>query len=99
MYAVIFKAEMNELSDNDTEIYMKMAKELRTLARQEYACIEFNSVLEDRQEISISYWENLEQIKHWRQNYKHLIAQEFGRIKAYKSYQVQVVEVLREYNN
>ncbi len=97
MYAVIFKAEMNKLSDDDADIYMRMATELRKLAMREYACIEFNSLREGQQEISISYWESLEKIKQWKQDYKHLIAQEFGHIKVYKSYQVQVVEILREY--
>ncbi len=99
MYAVIFNAEINKLTGNDVDLYTQMANELRKLAMQEYGCIEFNSVLEGSHEITISYWESMEQIKHWKQNYKHLIAQEFGRIKAYKSYKVQVVEILREYTN
>jgi len=97
MYVVIFKAEMNKLLDAAADIYMRMATELRKLSMCEYACIEFNSLREGQQEISISYWESLEQIKQWKQDYKHLIAQEFGRMKVYKSYQVQVVEILCEY--
>ncbi len=99
MYAVIFKAEINELTDKDADFYTQMAEELRKLAMQKYSCVEFNSVLQGNHEITISYWESLEHIQHWKQDYKHLIAQEFGRIKAYKSYKVQVVEIIREYTN
>ncbi len=45
MYAVIFKAEINELAANDADLYAQMVKELRKLVMQKYACIEFSSVL------------------------------------------------------
>lgn len=71
---------------------------MRELAKSEYGCTKFISVTEDVQEIAISYWSSLEQIKQWKQNAEHLIAQELGKTKWYESYSVQVVEVLREYS-
>ncbi|BAN68742.1 antibiotic biosynthesis monooxygenase family protein [endosymbiont of unidentified scaly snail isolate Monju] len=94
MYAVIFKAEINELDES----YSEMASLMRELAINKYGCTEFTSVTEEKQEIAISYWESQEQIKKWKQDAEHLVAQEFGASKWYKSYQVQVVKIVREYS-
>lgn len=93
MYAVIFKATINKL-DN---AYSKTASRMRELAMNEYGCSEFVSVTEGDQEISISYWNEQKDIIEWKQNSKHLAAQELGKSKWYKYYQVQVVEIIREY--
>ena len=93
MYAVIFRAEINEID----ETYEEMASYLRALALEKYSCSEFISVSEGNHEISISYWENQDQIKEWKQDIKHLGAQKLGTSKWYTYYKVQVVEVIREY--
>ena len=93
MYAVIFRAEINELD----EAYAETAARLRDLAINKYGCVEFTAMSEGSQEIAISYWKNLDQIKAWKQDPEHLTAQKMGRSKWYKSYQVQVVEVIRFY--
>ena len=94
MYAVIFRAEINQLDQR----YSEMAKQMRELAITKYGCTEFTSVTEGTQEIAISYWKNQEQIKQWKQDARHLVAQELGQAKWYKSYKVQVVEIKREYS-
>ena len=93
MYAVIFRAEINELD----EAYAEMAARMRDLAMNKYGCAEFTAVTEGKQEIAISYWDNQDQIKAWKQDPEHREAQKRGRSKWYKSYQVQVVEVIRDY--
>ena len=93
MYAVIFKAEINEIDSS----YSAMAKRMRELAINEYGCIEFNATTEGNDEIAISYWNTKEQIKEWKQNKEHLKAQELGKNKWYKSYSVEIVEVLNKY--
>ena len=93
MYAVIFRAEINKLND----AYFEMASSLRELAKNKYGCVDFTSVTEGDKEIAISYWENLESIKKWKQDPEHIIAQNLGRSQFYKSVQVQIVEVQREY--
>ena len=95
MYAVIFKAEINKLDQS----YYDMAARMRELAKTEYGCIEFIAVTEGNQEIAISYWNSEEQITAWKQDPEHKKAQELGRSKWYKSYQVQVVMIEREYYN
>ncbi len=94
MYAVIFRAEINEL-DAD---YSKTAKRLRELALDKYGCIEFVSATEGESEIAISYWNTKEEITRWKNDPEHVAAQKSGREKWYKSYTVQIVEVLREYH-
>jgi len=93
MYAVIFKAEINELDQS----YYDTALRMRELAISKYGCTEFTAVTEGNREIAISYWSNQEQISEWKQDYEHLLAQEQGRTKWYKSYSVQIVKVEREY--
>ena len=93
MYAVIFKAKIEQL---DPE-YMEASERMRQLAIEKYGCVEFDSVTEDDDEIAVSYWESEEQIKAWKNDPEHLHAQEQGKSKWYRSYQVQVVKVLRDY--
>ena len=95
MYAVIFRAEINELDSR----YSDMASRMRDLAINQYGCMEFTSVTEGMQEIAISYWQDQEQIKKWKQDSEHLVAQELGQSVWYKSYKVQIVEILSEYSN
>ena len=94
MYAVIFRAEINELD----EAYADMAARMRDLAMQKYGCVEFTAMTEGKQEIAISYWDDQEQIKAWKQDPEHRKAQKLGRSKWYKSYRVQVVEIIRDYS-
>ena len=93
MYAVIFKAKITTLDESYTE----MAKKMRELAMGEYGCTGFVSATEADYEIAISYWETQEQIKKWKQNAEHLVAQELGRSRWYASYKVEVVKIIREY--
>ena len=94
MYAVIFRAEINELD----EAYADMAARMRDLAINKYGCVEFTAVTEGKREIAISYWDDQEQIKAWKQDPEHRKAQKLGRSKWYKSYRVQVVEIIRDYS-
>ena len=94
MYAVIFKATIKEF----TPEYFEVTEKMRELA-QRYGCVNFESVTEGDKEIAISYWDSTEQIQQWKQDPDHLKAQELGKTTWYKSYQVQVVEICREYNS
>lgn len=94
MYAVIFKATVKKLD----KAYFSTASRMHELAMNEYDCLEFVSVTEGDQEISISYWKTLKDISAWKQNAEHIAAQEVGKSKWYKAYQVQVLEMIREYN-
>lgn len=94
MYAVISWAEINKLDSR----YSEMASQERDIAINKYGCTEFTSVTEGKQDIAISYWQDQEQIKQGKQVTKHLVAQELGSTIWYKSYKVQIVEIIREYS-
>jgi heme-degrading monooxygenase HmoA len=93
MYAVIFRAEFNHPDAG----YSAAAARLRQLALNDYGCLKFISCSEDGREIAISYWSSLEDIQAWKNNTEHRKAQELGKSRWYKSYKVEVVEILREY--
>ena len=93
MYAVIFRAEVIELD----EAYAKTAVRMRELAKTKYGCAEFIAVTEGNLEIAISYWHDKEQIEAWKRDPEHQIAQELGCSQWYKSYRVEVVEIIRHY--
>jgi len=95
MYAVIFKAEINKLD----QAYFETAARMRELAKSKYGCIDVVAVTEGNQEITISYWDNEEQIVAWKQDPEHQTAQELGRSRWYKSYKIEIVRVEREYSN
>ena len=95
MYAVIFKAEIKNF---DSE-YSEMAARLRNLALEEYGCTEFTAATEGNIEVAISYWPSKEHIQRWKSDPEHQKAQALGKARWYKSYRVQVVEVLHEYNS
>ena len=95
MYAVIFKAE-SKLKEQD---YSETAERMRELAINKYDCLEFVSVCERENEISISYWESEDKIKRWKQDEEHVKAQEKGKALWYKSYSVEICEVMRSYSH
>lgn len=47
--------------------------------------------------ITVSYWESLDAIKHWKQNSDHLLAQRYGREKWYSHYKTRICKVERDY--
>jgi heme-degrading monooxygenase HmoA len=95
MYAVIFKAEFRK---QDQE-YTETAKRMRDLARIKYGCLEFVSLCEGEKELSISYWESEDQIRRWKQDAEHVKAQEKGKALWYKSYSIQITQVIRAYGH
>ena len=95
MYAVIFTAQLNDID----ETYSNMAARMRALAIDEYGCSDFTSVTEGDLEIAVSYWQTRQQIQAWKNNPEHQQAQALGKAKWYKSYTVQVVEIVREYGS
>jgi len=74
MYAVIFRAEINELD----EAYADMAARMRDLEINKNGWVEFTAVTEGKREIAISYWDDQEQIKAWKQDPEHRKAQKLG---------------------
>lgn len=95
MFAVIFRATP-AVQD---EVYQQTVARMRALAFEKYECIDFITATEaDGQEIAISYWQDEATILRWRKDAEHTLAQELGRTQWYDAYNVQVVEIKREYS-
>lgn len=91
-YAVIFTSTQKE----NIEGYHEMANKMEQLAKLQPGYLGMESA---RNEIGItvSYWESLEDIKHWKQQTEHLTAQQKGRHDWYDWYHVRICKVEREY--
>jgi heme-degrading monooxygenase HmoA len=92
-YAVIFTSTRTT-GDHG---YGKMAEFMEQLAKKQPGFIGVESA---RQEIGItvSYWESINAINHWKQQADHLLAQKKGIANWYNSYTVRICLVEREYS-
>ncbi|MEA1785744.1 antibiotic biosynthesis monooxygenase [Arenibacter sp. GZD96] len=92
-YAVIFTSIR---TDGDCG-YGEMARQMETLAHQQKGFLGMESAREAIG-ITVSYWESLEAIAHWKANASHRIAQTKGRTDWYTYYRVRICLVEREYD-
>ena len=90
-YAVIFTSERTE-GDNG---YAEMAEEMVKLASAQPGFLGMESV-RDGIGITISYWETLEAIQTWKQNERHLIAQQRDQSEWYRQYKTRICKVDRD---
>ncbi|MCY9547147.1 antibiotic biosynthesis monooxygenase family protein [Lysinibacillus xylanilyticus] len=95
-YAVIFTSKR---TDEDGEGYAKMAEVMDELAQKQPGFIRVESARNaEGKGITVSYWESLEAIQAWRENSKHLVAQQFGKEKWYMQYNVEICKVIKDYS-
>lgn len=74
-----------------------MAERMVTLAKQQNGYMGLESVRGvDGSGITISYWKSIEDIKAWKANCEHQIAQELGRSEWYSAFHTRVCRVERE---
>ncbi len=91
-YAVIFT---NQRTEGD-EGYGAMADRMVELAAEQPGFLGVELV-RDGLGITVSYWESLEAIKHWKQNAEHQEAQRLGHEKWYASFKLRIAKVERDY--
>ncbi|GAB4494959.1 MAG: antibiotic biosynthesis monooxygenase [Saprospiraceae bacterium] len=91
-YAVIFTSVRTE-GDNS---YSEMAERMVELAAQQPGYLGVESA-RNEVGITVSYWESLEAIRHWKANTEHLVAQKLGREKWYAAFKTRVCRVERDY--
>lgn len=95
-YAVIFTSKRTTKYQED---YEKISLRMVELAQLQKGFIKIESVRDSSGVgITVSYWNTLEDIKNWKSNSEHLLAQEFGRSKAYDSFTTRICRVEREYS-
>jgi len=91
-YAVIFTSTQGE----QIEGYSEMAEKMELIAKEQDGFIGIDSARNDVG-ITVSYWQDLDSIKKWKQNSEHLIAQRKGRSQWYNWYNVRICKIKKEY--
>jgi heme-degrading monooxygenase HmoA len=92
-YAVIFTS-LRTAGDLG---YGRMAEAMETLAAEQPGFLGIESAREGLG-ITVSYWESLDAIAAWKQNARHLVAQQRGRDVWYEEFKVRVCRVERDYS-
>ncbi|PTX45230.1 heme-degrading monooxygenase HmoA [Christiangramia gaetbulicola] len=92
-YAVIFTSVLKKTHEG----YSEMADKMEELAKLQPGYLGFESARQ-KLGISISYWKDLESIRSWKQNTKHLLAQKSGRENWYEQYHIRITKVERDYH-
>ncbi len=91
-YAVIFTTILND----NLEDYLETAKRIEALAKEQKGFLGIESA-RNTIGITVSYWQTLADITHWKNNIEHTEARNLGREKWYKQYQLRICKVEREY--
>jgi len=91
-YAVIFTS-IRTTGDNG---YGEMANLMEELAKKHSGFLGIDSAREEVG-ITVSYWESLEDIKKWKSQTDHQMAQSLGKEKWYESYRVRIAKVEKDY--
>lgn len=91
-YAVIFSTL---LTDNN-EGYSNTAAKMEDLTKLQPGYLGIESAREELG-ITVSYWESLEAIKHWKNNIEHTLARDKGRAQWYKKYKLRISKVEHDY--
>jgi heme-degrading monooxygenase HmoA len=91
-YAVIFtslKTVYDEGYENTSDRMVELAKQQPGFLGYESARNELG--------ITVSYWQTPEDIKNWKMNLEHQLAQKTGKEKWYSQFKVRVCKVDRDY--
>ena len=91
-YAVIFSSHRTQVDEG----YGDMAIRMVELASQQSGFLGVEAVREDLG-ITVSYWKDLDSIKHWKANAEHMVAQKLGHEKWYSSFKTRIAKVERDY--
>ncbi|RBQ27043.1 antibiotic biosynthesis monooxygenase [Arcobacter sp. CECT 9188] len=97
MLAVIFEVEIEEVCKDE---YLKIASMLKEklINQKGFISVErFQSLVNEKRLLSLSYWEDEESIFAWKQNIDHICAQKKGRETIFKDYKINVAEVKKSY--
>lgn len=92
-YAVIFSSTMSA----DVDGYDVMADLMLELAAKQHGFLGIESARGELG-LTVSYWQDLQSIKRWKENAKHQIAQKMGKEKWYQDYKVRISKVERDYS-
>ena len=97
MIAVIFEVEPRE---GQSASYLQWATELKPLLMDQEGFISierFQSLTTPGKILSLSFWENEEAVRKWRNSPEHRRAQSAGRHGIFSHYRLRVAQVMRDY--
>ncbi|MGJ0334800.1 antibiotic biosynthesis monooxygenase family protein [Aliarcobacter cryaerophilus] len=97
MFAVIFEVEINQERKDE---YLKIASILKEqLVNQKgFISVErFQSLIDEKKLLSLSYWEDEEAILAWKKNIDHMSAQKKGRESILKDYKINIAKIQKSY--
>lgn len=91
-YAVIFTSERTHIEEG----YEETAELMVELAMQQPGYLGHESARSGLG-ITVSYWASLEDIRNWKQQTDHRVAQQRGRSDWYSAYKTRICKVERDY--
>lgn len=93
-FAVIFTSQRTSGENG----YGQMAARMGELAAQQPGFLAIESVRgADGLGITVSYWKSEENIRAWKANAEHRVAQDRGRSEWYASFKLRICKVERDY--
>ena len=94
-YAVVFTSQR---AAGERAEYEATANRMLELARDMPGFLDVESARsEDGGGITVSYWQDLESIRRWREHAEHRAAQHLGRTRWYQWYKLRICKVEAEY--
>lgn len=84
------------------EQYLNLAANLKKYVTENQGFIRserFSSLVDERKLLSLSVWENEEDLNEWRNQIDHRLSQEEGRNNIFESYTITVTSKIRSYTN
>lgn len=92
-YAVIFTSVRTDVEDG----YQEMNELMMQKAKVYPGYLGFEAAREEIG-IAVSYWQTLSDIKAWKEDVDHQMAQSRGRAEWYSSYRIRIARVERDYD-
>ena len=92
-YAVIFTTQRSEAQEG----YIETATRMLELAQEQPGFLGIESAHEHIG-LTVSYWQDLESIRLWKQHSEHRAAREKGRSMWYQEYTLRIAKVEKEYS-
>ncbi len=86
-------------TDHSDEEYKEWSQRMDHLVRTTPGYIEHDSFRDDasRKGVTISYFRSMPDLLAWKREPEHLEAQELGRAEFYEHYEIEVAEIVRQY--
>ncbi|NKB21225.1 MAG: antibiotic biosynthesis monooxygenase [Alphaproteobacteria bacterium] len=97
MNIVVFEVTLRE---GVGQRYFDLAAELRAELEKidGFISVErFQSMVNERKYVSLSFWQNEEAIKNWREQEKHQLAQEKGKSEIFSDFRISIGKIDRQY--